>query len=93
MAGLENLVARATELGHVVDVQRRDFPEYDVPPKFYLTCACGWKFGHQVRTETNAIRLVVFHLGKAVGEADGIPSLKNLRSVDPALLTKVAAAC
>lgn len=76
---LSLLAKRAKELGHEPDVKRRDFPEYDAPPKFYMTCTCGYQAVVR-RTEKTALEAVVFHLGKVVGEADGFRGINGVSS-------------
>jgi hypothetical protein len=81
---LRDLAARAKELGHVGDVDvRGPWPEHgEIHAKYYVRCSCGWEFKAAVRSERNAIRWVVFHLGKAVGERDEV-SQRNGVSVPP----------
>lgn len=81
MADLTALAARAAELGHSCEVTRRDFPQYDAPPKFYVRCICGYTAVTR-RTEKTAVEAVVFHLGKAVGEVDGVNGFAYVRRVD-----------
>lgn len=74
---LRLLAQRAFDLGHALDVQRRDFDEFDAPPKFYVTCSCGYA-ARVRRTEKAALEAGVFHLGKAVGETDGFRALNGV---------------
>lgn len=75
---LRLLAARAEALGHVGDVKRRDF-EGDIPPKFYVTCSCGYA-ARVRRTEKTALEALVFHLGKSVTEHGGIREINGVSS-------------
>lgn len=74
---LRLLSARARELGHELQVDRRDFPEFDAPPKFYVSCSCGYRAIVR-RTEKTALEAAVFHLGKAVGSRDGLAAINGV---------------
>ena len=77
------LAQQARELGHVVEATRRDFDEYDVPPKFYVRCSCGYE-ARVRRTEKGALEAAAFHIGKAVGEAGDLRErMRRLNGVSP----------
>jgi hypothetical protein len=60
----------AKRLGHELSVVRRDFPEFpDAPPKFRLTCTCGYE-SRQMRSEKATLGTLIWHVGKVLGEAD-----------------------
>ena len=86
MSRMAVLAQQARELGHVLDVTRRDFDEYDVPPKFYVRCSCGYE-ARVRRTEKAALETAAFHIGKAVGEAgqlrEHLERVRRLNGVSP----------
>lgn len=59
-------VQRAAQLGHVLSLEVREFPEYDVPPKFIVTCSCGWSFGRMIRSRRTASEWGTRHLREAL---------------------------
>jgi len=70
---LAEVAARAKELGHVAELtQRGPWPEHGDPhPKFYVTCSCGWVMKAK-RNQKEALRSVVWHYGRMIGETDGL---------------------
>jgi hypothetical protein len=68
---MRELAEDARALGHTLHVDRRDFDEYDAPPKFYVTCTCGYAATVR-RTEKAALEVAAWHIGKAVGESGEI---------------------
>jgi len=68
---MRELAEAARALGHVLEVDRRDFDEFDAPPKFYVTCSCGYVATVR-RTERTALEVAAWHIGKAVGESGEI---------------------
>jgi hypothetical protein len=68
---MQELAEAARALGHVLEVERRDFDEYDAPPKFYVRCSCGYAANVR-RTERTAYETAAWHIGKVVGESGDI---------------------
>ncbi len=62
----------ARELGHELSVLRRDFPEWNVPPKFFLTCTCGYKATAK-RSQKALAGVLIWHVGKVLGAREESP--------------------
>ena len=59
----------AQQAGHELSVVTRTFPEHpEAPPKFYVSCTCGWQ-GKVVRSYRAASGSMAWHLGKVLAEA------------------------
>ncbi len=71
-------VERAIELGHLADLEHRP-PPAEAPAgfaKWWAVCSCGYRSSAK-RAEKEAVRTVLWHLGKVVGETDGVRSLNG----------------
>ena len=58
----------AKRLGHELSLVRREF-EGDIPPKIRLVCTCGYESTWR-RSEKAALGVLIWHLGKVLGESD-----------------------
>ncbi len=84
-------VERAIELGHQVELEHRpapaDHPEWNA--KWWAVCSCGYRSTARL-SEKAGVQVVLWHLGKAVGETDGVRSLNGAGRVPGVSRSRVA---
>lgn len=59
----------AREHGHELSVLTRTRPDFpDAPPKYFVTCTCGYKGKAAARSKVGANFYLAGHLGKVISE-------------------------